>query len=100
MDDMHKLLAILQDVNEDVDFENETALVDEGLIDSFDINVIIGALDEAYDIHIEVGDIEPENFNSAEAILATVKRYQEANDPQRACLAGGIRPPRPAAYRL
>ncbi len=78
MNDMQKLLEILSDVNEDVDFENETALVDEGLIDSFDINVIIAALDEAYDIQIEVGDIEPENFNSAEAILATVKRYQEA----------------------
>lgn len=78
MDEMQKLLAILRDVNEDVDFENEKALVDDGLIDSFDINVLIGALDEAYDIHIEVGDIEPENFNSAETILATVKRYQEA----------------------
>lgn len=78
MNDMQKLLEILSDLNEDVDFENETALVDEGLIDSFDINVIIAALDEAYDIQIEVGDIEPENFNSAEAILATVKRYQEA----------------------
>lgn len=78
MNEMQKLLEILRDVNEDVDFENETALVDEGFIDSFDINVIIAALDEAYDIHIEVGDIEPENFNSVEAILATVKRYQEA----------------------
>lgn len=78
MNEMQKLLEILCDVNEDVDFENETALVDEGYIDSFDINVIIAALDEAYDIQIEVGDIEPENFNSAEAILATVKRYQEA----------------------
>ena len=78
MNEKQKLREILRDVNEDVDFENETALVDEGLIDSFDINVIIAALDEAYDIHIEVGDIEPENFNSAEAILATVKRYQEA----------------------
>ena len=78
MDEMQKLLAILRDVNEDVDFENENALVDDGLIDSFDINVIIAALDDAFDIHIEVGDIEPENFNSAEAILATVKCYQEA----------------------
>lgn len=78
MDGMQKLLAILRDVNEDVDFENETALVDDGLIDSFDINVIIAALDEEYDIHIEVGDIEPENFNSAQAIMETVKRYQEA----------------------
>ena len=75
---MEKLLEILKGIRPDVDFENETALVDEGLIDSFDINIIITALDEAYDIHIEVGDIEPENFNSAAAILATVKRYQEA----------------------
>ena len=78
MNEMQKLLEILRDVNEDVDFENETALVDDGLIDSFDINVIITALDDAYGIHIEVGDIEPENFNSAEAIMATVKRYLEA----------------------
>lgn len=78
MEEMQKLLAILKDVNEDVDFENETALVDDGHIDSFDINVIIGALDEAYGIHIEVGDIEPENFNNVEAIMETVKRYQEA----------------------
>ncbi len=78
MTEMEKLLAVLRDANEDVDFENETALVDEGLIDSFDINVIIAALDEAFDIHIGVGDIEPENFNSAQAILATVKRYQAA----------------------
>ena len=78
MDEMQRLIAILKDVNEDVDFENENALVDEGLIDSFDINVIIAALDEAYDIQIEVGDIEPENFNSAAAILDTVKRYQDA----------------------
>lgn len=76
MDEMQKLLAILRDVNEDADFENENALVDDGLIDSFDINVIIAALDDAFDIHIEVGDIEPENFNSAAAILATVKRCQ------------------------
>ena len=78
MSELKKLLAILTDVNEDVDFENEKALVDDGIIDSFDINVIITALDEAYDIHIEVGDIEPENFNSAEAILETVQRYRKA----------------------
>ncbi len=78
MTDMEKLLSVLHDANEDVDFENETALVDEGLIDSFDINVIIAALDDAFDIHISVGDIEPENFNSAKAILELVQRYRAA----------------------
>lgn len=75
-EEIRKLIDILVDINEDVDFENEKALVDDGLIDSFDITSIITALDETYDIRIEASEIEPENFNSVEAILETVKRYQ------------------------
>ena len=76
--EMDKLLAILSEVNEDVDFSNETNLVDNGLIDSFDLTVLIAALDEAYGIHIDAAEIEPENFNSAEAILRLVQAYQKA----------------------
>ena len=76
-DEMKKLLEILTDINEDVDFVNEKALVDDGLIDSFDITSIITALDEEFNVRIEASEIEPENFNSIEAILETVKRYQK-----------------------
>ncbi len=76
-DEMKKLLEILTDINEDVDFVNEKALVDDGLIDSFDITSIITALDEEFQVRIEAAEIEPENFNSIEAILETVKRYQK-----------------------
>ena len=75
-EEIAKLIEILTDINEDVDFANEKALVDDGLIDSFDITSIITALDETYGIKIEASEIEPENFNSVEAILETVKRYQ------------------------
>ena len=75
-EEISKIIEILMDINEDVDFANEKALVDDGLIDSFDITSIITALDEEYDIRIEASEIEPENFNSVEAILETVKRYQ------------------------
>jgi len=75
-EEIRKLIDILMDINEDVDYENEKALVDDGLIDSFDITSIITALDEEYNIRIEASEIEPENFNSVEAILETVKRYQ------------------------
>ncbi len=78
MDDFQKLLEALQEVRDDVDFENQYGLVDEGVIDSLDLTQIIAALDEAFDIHIPAGDIEPENFNSADAMLAMVRRYQEA----------------------
>ena len=76
-DEMKKLLEILTDINEDVDFVNEKALVDDGLIDSFDITSIITALDEEFQVRIEASEIEPENFNSIEAIMETVKRYQK-----------------------
>ena len=78
MDDFQKLLETLQEVRDDVDFENQYGLVDEGVIDSLDLTQIIAALDEAFDIHIPAGDIEPENFNSVDAMLAMVRRYQEA----------------------
>lgn len=76
MSEMEKLLEALAEVRDDVDFANGYGLVDEGVIDSLDLTQIIAALDDAFDIHIPSGEIEPENFNSAEAMLAMVHRYQ------------------------
>ena len=76
MSDMEKLLEALAEVRDDVDFAGGYGLVDEGVIDSLDLTQIIAALDEAFDIQIPSGEIEPENFNSAEAMLAMVHRYQ------------------------
>ncbi len=76
MNDMEKLLGELSQIRDDVDFENEKNLVDDGLIDSLDLTQIIAALDDAFDVRISAGEIEPENFNSAEAMLAMVRKYQ------------------------
>ncbi|HCI51524.1 MAG TPA: acyl carrier protein [Clostridiales bacterium] len=69
---MERLLTILQDVNDEIDFAHERHMVDDGLIDSLELMKIIVALEEAYDVRIDAGEVEPENFNSAEAILALV----------------------------
>ena len=71
---MEKLLEILKSVRDDVDFENEPKLIDDEILDSFDIVSIVGELTDAYGITITVDDMEPENFNSASAILALVER--------------------------
>ena len=76
MTDMEKLLEALKEVRDDIDFAGQYGLVDEGVIDSLDLVQIIAALDEAFDIHIPSGEIEPENFNSVQDMLALVKRYQ------------------------
>ena len=69
---MEKLLEILKSIRSDIDFENETQLVDNNILDSFDIVSIVAELCEEYEITITADQLEPENFNSAAAILNLV----------------------------
>lgn len=74
---MEQLMEILEELRPDVDFENETALVDGGVLDSFDIVALVGELNDEYDIEIKPSDLVPANFNSAKAILALVEKLQD-----------------------
>lgn len=73
---MKELLEILEEIRPDVDFETATTLIDDEILDSFDIISIVGELNDHYDIEINVNDLLPENFNSADAILELVERLQ------------------------
>ncbi len=74
---MERLLELLSEVREDVDFENCEDLIDGKILNSFDIIQIISALDEEYDISIPASEIVPDNFNSAKRILAMVERLMD-----------------------
>ena len=69
---MQKLLDILNEIRPDIEFNNEKSLIDGGVLDSFDIVTIISELNDAYDVHIRVNHLKPENFNSVEAIFKLV----------------------------
>jgi D-alanine--poly(phosphoribitol) ligase subunit 2 len=71
---MDKILEILTDARPDVDFENESGLFDQGILDSFDIVTIISDLNDAFEINIRVHDLTGENFNSLESIQALIER--------------------------
>ena len=74
---MKELLELLKRVRSDVDFESEEKLVDDGIIDSFDIVSIIAEISEKFNVDITVDDISPENFNSAASIYALIERLKE-----------------------
>jgi len=74
---MNELMEILEELRPDVDFENETMLIGNGILDSFDIVSLVTALNDAFDIEIKPNDLVPENFNSAAAILALVEKLQD-----------------------
>lgn len=73
---MDQLMQILEDLRPDVDFASETALIDNGILESFDIVSLVGELDDAFDIEIKPHHLIPANFNSAKAIMALVESLQ------------------------
>ena len=74
---MEELMEILQDLHSDVDFETEEHLVDDKILDSFDIVSLIAEINENFDIAVTAKDILPENFNSARALYALIQRREE-----------------------
>lgn len=73
---MEKLLEILKSINDTVDFEAQTALIDDEIIESLELMELISEMEDAFDISIEMEDIIPDNFNTVEAMWALVSRLQ------------------------
>lgn len=71
------ILEILTDIRPDIDFESEAALIDEGLLESFDIVTLVSELSSEFDISIKPKELVAENFNSVDAIVKMVERLSE-----------------------
>ena len=74
---MDELLEILNDIQPGVDFENETHLIDNHLLDSLSILSLVAELEDTFDVTIPAVEIIPDNFNSAEAMMEMIQRLQE-----------------------
>ncbi|MBE5850379.1 MAG: acyl carrier protein [Lachnospiraceae bacterium] len=69
-----KILTILSEIKPDIDYTRETRLIDDGILESFDVIQLVTNLMEAFDIYIDADDIEPENLNSLDSICELVRR--------------------------
>ena len=74
---MNELIEILENLHPEVDFDTCTTLIDDKILDSFDIITIISEINEEFDVVIPAEEIVPENFNSAQALYALVKKLED-----------------------
>lgn len=74
---MDELLSILNELHPDVDFKTRERLIDDKILDSFDIVTLITEISEEFDVTITAKDIIPANFNSASALYALIQRLEE-----------------------
>lgn len=71
---MERLLEILYEIRPEVDFVNSSDFVENHLLDSLDIVVLVSDIEETFGISIDVNDIVPENFYSLETIRKLIER--------------------------
>ena len=68
----NSIIKILASLQPDVDFSTHKKLIDDEVLDSFDIITLVGELNGEFNVEIGVEDLVPENFNSVQAISQLV----------------------------
>ena len=77
---MEELLEILNEINPDIDYENETNLIDGKILDSFSIISLIGEICDNFDIEISPKWMKNEHFNSVDRMWAMIQAIQEEDE--------------------
>lgn len=70
---MEELLEILEELHPEVDFATADKLVDDKILDSFDIVTLMSEIWDHFGVEIQAEHLTPEHFNSAEAIYALIQ---------------------------
>lgn len=74
---MEELLNILSELHPEVDFETCDTLIDDKILDSFDIVTLVAEIDTEFDVAIPAEELIPENFNSAKALFELIEKLQD-----------------------
>lgn len=73
---MEELMELLSALKPEIDFETEKELIDDGLLESFDVITLIAEIEDQFGIEVPAEEILPENFNSAEEIWTLLERLK------------------------
>ena len=74
---MEALLRLLQELHPEVDFETCDALMEDGILDTDDLEELLAGIAREYDVQIPEEEVSEENFSSAETIYDLIEHLQE-----------------------
>jgi acyl carrier protein len=71
---MEELIEILMDIDPDVDYETCDTLVEDGILTSFEMVMLVTEINQRMGVSIPPEDIIPENFASAQKIYELIEK--------------------------
>lgn len=74
---MEELIEILEDINPEADYHTCQNLVDDGILTSFELVLLVTQIQDTFGVSIPPAWIVPENFNSAAAMYHMIERLEE-----------------------
>ncbi len=73
---MEELMELLSALKPEIDFERETELIDDGLLESFDVITLIAEIEDQFGVEVPAEEIIPENFNSAKGMWKLLEKIK------------------------
>ena len=70
---MEELIGILMDMDPDVDYETCDTLVEDGILTSFELVMLVTEINQRMGVSIPPEDIIPANFASAQKIYELIE---------------------------
>lgn len=75
------VLKILSESHPEFDFNsNGVNLIEEGILDSFDIVTLISDFEDQLGISIAGADVLPENFETVDSIISLLNKSKKTNN--------------------
>lgn len=71
---MNDIIAMLNELRPEFDFESSDNFIEDGFLDSFDVVALSDMFEKKYKIVIDALDILPENFASLEAMINLIEK--------------------------
>jgi acyl carrier protein len=72
---MNRVAEILKGIRPEFDFTASNDFIKDGMLDSFDMVMLVSSLDKAYSISIEGAEIIPENFQNLQTIEVLLRKH-------------------------
>ena len=74
---MERLINLLQEVKDGVDFAAEKGLVTDGILESMDLVMIVSAIEEVFEIEIPFDYVRKANFENVDAMWAMIRELTQ-----------------------